>query len=314
MENTKPSTLRRQAKQLLQGVNYDSKKLVLIYTAATLGGSILVTLLNYILSLYIEGTGGLSGMTTRAILTTAQYVLELATTVALLFLPFGLKNAALGWARGKTPMPRDLWAGFRSWSKVLGLGIAKAFACFAPILIAFYFIRIFLFVFAPFFPSIMALMEAMPVSVSTITEAELETLTELIMPVFIAFCAICIPLILFLSYLLRFADFALMAGKHPVESLLYSLRITFKNFGKLVKLDLSLWWFYLLQALCAAIMYADTILRNLQISLPISPEASFFLFYLLGTLCQGILLWQCQGKVTTSYALLYDAIGDDPDE
>ena len=91
-----------------------------------------------------------------------------------------------------------------------------------------------------------------------------------------------------------------------------SVKLTQGRTLQLVKLDISFWGYYLLLGLSIAVSLGDMILSGLSVTLSISPDARFFLFFVLGTLCQGVLQWQCRGRVTTTYALAYRALGHPP--
>lgn len=315
MENTKPSALRRQAGTLLRSAAYDSKKLVLIHTAVAIGMVVLETVFTYIFDRLIAGSGGLSGLTLRSILSTAQRVLTYFVTILLPFWEIGLIYAALRWAKGKNAVPGDLSEGFRNWRKVFGLPIVISLVCLALLFTVSYFVTA-AYMMTPYAEPLVEFMEPMAGSLfmpSEMTPEQTETLTELMKPLIIASCAVSAVLILPLLYLLRFGSYAVMDGKGVVRSLLYSLKITVKNLGKLIRLDLSLWWFYLLQLLSVAVGSGSVILQLLKINLPFSHTVGYFLFFGLSVLCQGILLWQCRGRVLTSYALLFYAIGDKPE-
>lgn len=319
MENAKPSVLRCQAETLLNSAAYDSKKLVLIHTAVSMAMVVLETVLNYIFDLLVAKNSGLSGLPLRTMLSTAQTALSYFVMVMLPFWEMGLIYTALSWAREKNAVPGNLLEGFRNWGKVLGLHFARILICVAVGLAVFNVVSA-VYVMTPFSAPLVEFMEPLAGTFSTpaemmssFTPEQITALTALMKPLVIAICVVCALLILPLLYLLRFGSYAVMDGKGAVRSLLYSLRITWKNFGKLVRLDLSLWWFYLLQLLSIAVGSGSVILQLLKINLPFSNTVGYFLFFGLSVLCQGILLWQCQGKVLTSYALLYDAIGDEPE-
>jgi len=119
-----------------------------------------------------------------------------------------------------------------------------------------------------------------------------------------AFAAVLIPLF----YRVRFSDFAAMDGGRALLCMLESFRITKKKAWQIFKIDLSFWWFYLLQALSVALCYGDTILPALGVTLPMSPAVAYFLFFVAGILCQGLLLWRYQAQVSATYAVTYDAL------
>ena len=313
MVEFRSSDLHRQARELQQRAG-NPKKLVLIHTAVALGSSLLITVLNYLFSLQIAETGGLSGLGLRSILSTVQASLELIVMAALPFWEIGLLFAALQWTKGETVEVRSLFQGFRRFGTVLAFRLLYG-GIFAVLGLAVFHISTFLFVMTPFAAPLMELLA--PILDPSATAQQLETLltpelmstaAKTMTPLFVLFGILFLLLAIPVFYRLRFGEFALMEGTGAWRALLKSLQITQRNTGKLLKLDLHFWWFYLLQVLCLAISWADTVLPHLGITLPVSQEVGYFLFFTAGTVLQGVLLWQYQGQVLTTYCLAYDAL------
>lgn len=310
-----PSELRGQADRLLEKAG-DHKKLVLIHTVIALGGSVLITALNYLFSLQIAQTGGLSGLGLRSLLATVQSVLELVVMVALPFWEIGLLYTALKWRKGENAGMESLLQGFRRFGAVFAFRLLYGVVFLALGLVLIY-VCSFLFAMTPFAKPLMEILE--PVWTVTATPEQMEALltpeliaaaTKAMIPMLILFAVVFLPVAAVLFYRLRFARFAVMEGERAGRSLRESLRMTRKRTGQLLKLDLHFWWFYLLQALCLAVSYGDSILAFFGIKLPVSPDGSFFFFYVLGAALQALLLWQYQSRVLTTYCLAYDALRD----
>ena len=96
-----------------------------------------------------------------------------------------------------------------------------------------------------------------------------------------------------------------MDGLTCGKAMLQSFTVTKGSCLQVLKLDLSFWWFYLLQMLSVALCNADLALSYLGISLPVPQVAATLLFYALGSICQVLLLWQFEAKRVTAYALAY---------
>ena len=77
--------LKQRAATVLAPHSREVKKLILIHTAAVLALTLALMLIHYALDHGIESTGGLSDIGTRAMLTTAQMVLQLFQMVAVPF-------------------------------------------------------------------------------------------------------------------------------------------------------------------------------------------------------------------------------------
>ena len=304
--------LRQQAQTRLHQAGYPPKKLVLIHSAIALGGSFLVSVINYLFYLGIDQTGGLSGMGLRSVLSTIQSVLELVVLILLPFWEIGLLNAGLRWAKGESARFGDLAEGLRRFGAVLAYRLLFGML-FLAILFAALNICSTLFVLTPFsndFAEAIAPLMQPDVTVEQLeammTPEFFKSIAVYMVPLLIvtgvAFAAVALPLF----YRLRLAQFVLMDGERAGASMLQSLRLTKGNAWQLVKLDLHFWWYYLLMGLCVVVSFGDTLLPLLGISLPFSKDTGYFLFYVAGVLCQLALLWQCQAKVMTTYCLAYE--------
>lgn len=308
------SDLRRQAGEHLQKAAYSPRRLVLIHTAVSLGASLLLTFINFLFSRQIAGTGGLSGLGTRSILETAQALLELAVTVLLPFWEVGLIGAVLCWVKGEPATFDTLLGGFHRFGTLLAQKLMLGIMFFAMGMALFYFCAT-VFMMSPFSGELTAALAPVLEETSSgltsealLSEQSLAQLSDAVVPLLvlfgIAFAALGIPVL----YRVRFAEFFAMEGRRALVGLLESVRITRKAVWQLVKLDLSFWWFYLLQLLCVALCYGHTLLQAMGLSLSISNDAAFFLFYVLGTVCQGLLLWQYQAKVSATYGVAFKTL------
>ncbi len=311
------SVLHRQSRDLLQKVE-NPKKLVLIHTVVSVGSSLLVTALNYLLSLSIEDTGGLSGMDLRTILETVQSVLELVVMFALPFWEIGLIYVGLRWIKGEKATASTLLQGFRRFAPVLRFRVLYSLI-FIIVSIGLLNICSTMYMLTPFGKSLAD--QLIPLMDPALTTQQLrEMLTPELMgaimkemiPLFILFAVVFIPVALGIFYRLRLAEYGVMDDLGVRKSMGISIRATRKNTWQLIKIDLHFWWFYLLQGLCVALCYGDQILQLAGISLPVSPAAVFFLFYTAGMVLQGILVWQCQDQLLGTYCLVYREMAGEP--
>ncbi len=301
-----PSFLHRRASDALQKAAYAPKKLVLLHTVIGLGSFLLTTLINYLLSLSFADNGGLSGMELQAMLASIQSILELAVTVGLPFWNIGLFFAALRWAREESAVFSDLLQGFRRLPSVLGMLLLRTGAF---LILGFGIVNISstVYMMTPFAEGLINLLTPIVqqgnAAEGLMSEAVIAALWKEMLPLLILsgvlFAAAAIPLF----YRLRFSDFAVMSGLTCGKAVTKSLAITRKNCLQILRLDLSFWWYYLLLGLCILLSYGDALLGALGISLPMSATAASFMFYLLGLIAQCLLLWQCEARRLTAYAL-----------
>lgn len=312
MQFTNPSALRCRANDTLRYATYDPKKLAMLHTAVALGCSLLVTVVNILVSRQIADTGGLSGMGLRSVLSTMQSVLEFVVMVALPFWEIGLIFAALGWARKEHASPRTLLQGFARFRSVLVLNLLRLAVLFAASFTIFYVISSF-YMMTPFSEPLWELVEPMMYGSMTTQELEamltpemMDAIMQASVPMLVLFGIAYVPVAVFLFYRLRFAEYAMADGINPFKALWRSVRLTAKGrCVRLLKVDLHFWWYYLALAAFAVLGFADVILAWFGVNLPISADAATILVYLMAILCQVAFCWQYQATVSTVYALLY---------
>ena len=79
-----------------------------------------------------------------------------------------------------------------------------------------------------------------------------------------------------------------------------------RNRLKLLRVDISLWWFYAAVLLANVIGYGDTILPMLGVSLPMSEDAAYYLFYALSLAILFAVYYFLRNRAEVTYALVYD--------
>lgn len=298
----------------------DHKKLALIHTAIALGAGLLVSLLQLYLNQQIETTGGLSGLGTRSVLETIQMVLQYAVNIALPFWEIGFLFVALRWIRGEKADLHSLPEGFRRFAPVLRLHLIEGLIYMGAGMLCAY-IGSMLYTVSPLsvpmqerflsmaeqgktFEQMMESMQAMP----------LEELTAMMWPALLIMGLLFAAVAIFLFYRFRMARFLIMdqPGIGAIMALVLSNRMTKGSRMKLLRLDLSFWWFYVLVLLSTAVTYADMLLPRLGIALPVSGDGAWILSYVLGCLIQLAVYWQCFGYVQTTYAAAYEALRQQP--
>ena len=306
------SALREQATARLGEQPTSPKKLMLLHTAVSLGASLLVTVIGFLLSLQIDETGGLAGMGVRSRLSTIQSVLELAVVILLPFWEIGILRAAFNWRKGEDAQPFHLTEGFRRFGSVFSLRFWSG-ALYAATGFATCYISVFLFSLTPWANPVTEQFSTLLQASSTddllemLTPEVTQQLTQQMLPALILFGLLFAVASIFLFYRMRFADFFVMEGQGGIKAIVSSFQLTRGNFLQILKLDLHFWWFYLLQGLSLAICYGDFLLSALGITLPFGDDGNFFLFYVAGILIQGILFWQCNSDRLTTYCLAFDA-------
>lgn len=304
--------LKQTAASRLSEASFNPRLLILIHTGVSVGAALLVTIITYILQQQINGTGGLSGIGLRSILATAQSALQLACMALLPFWEMGMLYAAMGIARKKPVGPADLPAGFRRFGPVLRLMLLRAVLIFAIVMIAIN-VGTGIFVATPLSNQMIGILQPLlegasaPVSIDQATMTALIYSALVLLPILLAlFLLLYVPLF----YRLRMAEYLIMEDQKTgaLAALTTSWAMTRGRAMALFRLDLSFWWFYVLQAGAVLLSYGDVIAGKLGITLPISSDLAVVVFYLLYGAAMLALFWRYGSYVQTTYAVAYDTL------
>lgn len=304
--------LQSDAKASLQHFGSSAGKLILIYAGVSMGVSMLLTLITYALDLAIDGTAGLSDISTIALLETVQTFLRLLQTLAAPFWSMGYLYAIMQTARQESADTVNLLAGFRHFGPVLRTTMLRLAIYFALAMVGVQ-LAGFVYMLTPAAQDLLAVTEELLQGTDVPDYNALlenEAYMAAMMPAIPIMTIGALLPIIPLFYRMRLMDYVLM--DQPRYGAFYafgrSMRLTRKKCFAIFKMDLRFWWFYLLELLSLAICFCDVLLPLVGIALPMEPAVAALIFYAVGLLCQfGLYLWK-QNQVSTTYALLYDAI------
>ena len=140
----------------------------------------------------------------------------------------------------------------------------------------------------------------------------IEELMPFIIGISVVYALISLTVILWLSYRFRFSQY-LLTDETPVRAraaLALSNHLTRGHKKSLFMLDLSFWWYYLLQFAVAAIVYIPDILTLTGNPLPISGTVANVVFYGLYCIASLSLIWFAGAYVQTTNACAYTSIRD----
>lgn len=309
--------LKEEARRSLAAASYDPKKLALIHTGISVAVALVIAFLDYYLNHWIAGTAsGLSGMGSRRILETVQVTLQSVQGLAMPFWEIGFIFVALQLLRQQPTQPKNLLEGFRRFSQVLRLRLMEGFLYFGAAFMCMY-AASFLFELTPFSrPMVDFLTPLMDqaTSVEQLYEAMMglpaEELLAMSAPFMVMFAVLFLVVFLRMHYKYRLAAHLVMdhPGMGAIRALICSSRMTRKKRWALLKLDLSFWWFYLLMGFSAVVCYMNLLLPMLGISLPMTEDAAWLVFYVLSLLVQLALFWQGKAYVQTTWAAAYETL------
>ena len=306
--------IHETAHQRLDQAQY-KQNIILIYSGITIGLSALVTVATYFLGEQISKTGGLSNMGLRSILSTVKSLLPILQNLVLLCLELGFLNAMIRMSRGLYTSPNSLRAGLPRFWAAIRVTLLLSFRYLIVGVCSFY-LAVTIFSLTPLSNTTMTLLAPVMEQVTAMTteividEALAPALLESMIPAFVIWGLLLLVTLVPLFYRYRLANYVLM--DKPAYGALMALGeskvLMRKNCFALFKLDLSLWWYYLLTGISMAFCYGDVIFSLLGISLPWSETVSYFVFYALFLVAQFGIYYFFGNRVGVTYALAYEAL------
>lgn len=312
--------IHETAAQRLDQAKYKNQ-IILIYGGIFVGLSALVTVITYVLSLQISKTGGLSNMGLRSMLSTINSVLPILQNLVLLCLELGFLNAMIRMGRGLYTSPQSLRAGLPRFWAAIRCSLLISMRYLLAGLAAFY-LALMIFGFTPLSDGAMEILtpiyEQMNIMNSqlVVDDATISALMVAMAPFFVILAVVLLLMLVPLYYRYRLANYILMdkPAYGALQALMESQIRMRKNRFALFKLDLSLWWYYLIVGLSVAVCYGDVIFSLLGIALPWSDTVSYFLFYGLFLVIQFAIYYFFGCRVGITYALAYDALNPKEEE
>ena len=302
--------LKQRAENALARANCNAKKLLLIHVGTVILVSLLLTVVNYLIQMQIDSTGGLGGIATRSILSTVQSVLNLFQMALMPFWGAGYLTVAIALYRGDRVNTDALLSGFHRFGPLLRLYLLQALV-FGGILIGSSYLGHFLYMMTPWGTQLMLKLAASmeQTGSAVLDDATRESMLSLSIPMMLVGAVIFLIAAAPTFYRLRMSQYRIMDGQSSaMRAMAESARMMRGSRISLLKLDLSFWWFYLLQVLISVVGYADVILEYAGIPLPWNAAVSFFFPYLLYLALQLIfLLWQ-KNRVSVTYAAAYETL------
>ena len=290
-------------------------RIALLYAAIICGVSLLSTLVSAFLSDGISGTGGLGNIGLRSILSTGQSVLPLVNLIISSCLGLGYHIAVLSHARGFEATPETLLGGFRHFGPVIRALLFQTIAYSIAIFGSTY-LSSFIFMMTPFSAGFMEVLEPVLASATALDntllldEATLMAAADAMMPMIWILLIVCIIVLVPMHYRFRMVNFCLADDprRGALAALSNSRAMMRRNSFALFRLDLTMWWFYLGQALISLVCYGDVLLPMLGFTFPWSNTVSFYLFFGLSLVMQFALYYFAMNRVYTVYAVAYEAL------
>ena len=291
------------------------KRILLIYCGLTMGLSLLSLIVRHVLGLQIDQLGGLSNLSRRSMLSAVQSMLPLVVSLVVMCIEVGYIAAMLRIARGQYASPNTLRLGFDRFWTLLRCSILQGLIYGALSLGAVY-LATMVFVMSPWGTAFMEQVSPLMANISLLNPqmviddgtamALIPSMIPMFLMVAIAVCLLVIPT----AFRFRMANYVIIdkPGKGALFALRESKKMMRGNCRKLLKLDLSYWWYFLLLLAISSVGNMDLYLASFGVKLPISADAAYFLFYIAYLALQLAAYYFLRNRIEVTYALAYDSI------
>lgn len=306
--------IKQEAAQALSQDPRTVRQQVLVHCSVLVGFSVLLTVINFFISRMVGSADGLENIGLRNTLETIQTVMGYLNYFAFPIWEMGFVYVLIRHVRGTVTDNADLTMGFRRIGSVLivlllqGL-VMSMLAVFCMQMSAVIFMSTPLS--GDFRQLMQPLLEATANgSLNDVSPELMQAATWETVPLVIVFVALYLGLLAPLFYRFRLAKYLIMDEERisAITALTGSWKMMKGHCMDFFKLDLSLWWYYLVNGLISALLYGNTWLNILNIEPSLAVDTVDLLFYFGYTVC--IFLWMLKAKapVETAYAVAYDRI------
>lgn len=292
-----------------------AKRIAAIYAGVTLGLSALVTILGLVLEAMMSGATGLGGMGRRTILSSIQSMLPWVVGLITMCVELGYQAAMLRVARGQYASPQTLRLGFDRFWVLLRCILLEGVILFA---IAFggIYIATMLFMLTPFSGRVMEVLSPVLENVTLLSpemvldEALYDQLMQAMIPAFVMCAIVVAAAAIPVLYRLRMARFVIIdkPGIGALAALRESRKMMKGNCLRLVKLDMSLWQYYIGCVFASLLCYGDVLLPMMGVRFPWSDTVSYYLFFALYLAVQFAVYYFLKNQAEVAYSIAYDSI------
>lgn len=292
-----------------------AKRIAAIYAGVTLGLSALVTILGLVLEAMMSGATGLGGMGRRTILSSVQSMLPWVVGLITMCVELGYQAAMLRVARGQYASPQTLRLGFDRFWVLLRCILLEGVILFA---IAFggIYIATMLFMLTPFSGRVMEVLSPVLEDVTLLSpemvldEALYDQLMQAMIPAFVMCAIVVAAAAIPVLYRLRMARFVIIdkPGIGALAALRESRKMMRGNCLRLVKLDMSLWQYYIGCVFASLLCYGDVLLPMMGVRFPWSDTVSYYLFFALYLAVQFAVYYFLKNQAEVAYSIAYDSI------
>lgn len=292
----------------------NSGKIVLTYAGVITVLAALVTIINYTLKIQISQTGGLSNMGLRSVLSTIQSVLPMVQSMVVMCLELGYIAAMVRISRQQYASEHTLKLGFDRFWVMLRYTLIQSLIYMLAAMAAFW-ISMQIYLITPLSRAMMAMITPEMADPNILMEMLQDPvfsseITQTMLPLLLIFGVLYLTLFLPISYSLRMSRYVII--DKPAQGAMFAIRESRKMMKgscvRLLKLDISLWWWYAISFGSMILCYGDMLLPMLGISLPWSETVSYFVFYALFLFVQFMACYFLRNRIEVVYAQVYNAL------
>lgn len=315
-------SIRQRGSQL---VTPEFQKLVTIHTAISLGILLAITIFQTLLGSFTANQSGLAGLGTSAVFMTASSTLGTIYNLLMPFWQLGVLYIAIRQTRRQESDLRCLTRGFQRWGVVIRFYLLLFIGSFVIVMLLSNVLAIGIGLLVPLYSMMIPVPENMA-QVSAQMEEKMMTFAETadfsvlagilptnillyVLPLCLLVLAVCFGLMLHLYYRLRFSQF-LMVDDPAVgarQAIGLSNQMTKGNKWNLFKLDLSFWWYALLQMAVSLIAEIP-----LFVNLPMSGKVAQLVFLAISYGAQIGITWVFGARMQATFACAYDQLRTPP--
>lgn len=308
------SDLKQASREALDRCE-NQKQLALVYTGVLVGSSLLLTILDYILSGMIANTGGLSNMGTRSILSSLQAMLPIAQTLVMLGWNAGYTLMILRIIRRRSVDSSTLTSGFSLFFPMLRTMLLESLV-YVNIAVFSFLLSSQIYMFTPWFRSLTTIVEPLLPSILgstaaiTVDDATMLGVLDAMIPMLVIFCVLYMVLFIPISYRFRFSTYCLVDAPRAgaIRALAASRKLLRGNCLRLFRMDLRFWWYHGILALASLIQ----MLPLLGFLLPQGFDFTYYLCYGVYIAIVFALYALVRNRVECTYAAAYDGLLEQP--
>lgn len=291
------------------------KTIVLIYGLILTALALASTGARFVLGLRMESLGGLSNLAARSTLSTIQSMLPLVQSMVTMCLTLGYTAAMLRIARGQYSSPNTLRLGFDRFWVLMRCAVFQGLYYTSLTLLSVY-VASSIFVMSPWSAAFSE--RAAPIlsqasllnPTATLDEAAVMSLLPSMVPMFLIVLIVVCLLVVPTVFRFRMVNYILIdkPGIGAMAALRESRKMMRGNCLKLLKLDFSYWWYFLILLAASMVGNADLWLPLVGVELNMNPYFAYFFFFALYLALQLAVYYFLRNPMETTYALVYDSL------